>query len=207
MKCFLLVTTIALLATYIQTGNAIQLNCKFVTVANYPWGSIYECDATVVYDAQNVNRVTAVTGTHSSGKGNADVHGLRIQSQKLDHFLVNIHKFFPNLKLLYFLSTSIPHISNAHLLPLTNLEYLGLYNNSITSLESNLFAGFESIKFITFSNNKIKHVGLDFILPNTAHLFDFSKNPCIDMKAETPAQITELRQKLLVNCPPLNCCA
>lgn len=193
--------TVLLLTSNYKISSAIVLNCTYDLFPFHLVGAIYRCAGNISFDGDNSDKITKLDGTHQSGKRNADVQGLIIRSQDMEFFPVNIDEFFPNIIVLNFPLNSISHVSNAHLIPFPNLEFLALYSNKITSLDSNLFAGLNSLKFINFGQNNIKHVGHDFILPNFAEIYFYS-NTCIDKDATTAEQITFLRFSLMINCPP-----
>lgn len=180
---------------------AISLSCTFGMGTYDLIGSIYRCDASVLTDGVSNDNVTAVYGAHQTGKSHTNVLGLKIYNRNLQYVPINVEKFFPNIKVLYFESNSISHISNRHLIPFPNLEYLSLHTNRITSLDSNVLSGLNSLKYVTFSFNNIINIGHDFILPNAGRVF-FNKNTCISTEATTAAQITALRFTILVSCPP-----
>lgn len=181
--------------------DALGFNCVYSTAYYLNVGEVYSCNATLLHDEQNIEKVTSVFGTHQSGKTHADVEGLQIFSQDMEFFPVNIEAFFPNIKSLGFFSNFISSVNSTHLAPFLNLLHLDLWRNRITMLDSNLLAGLESIRFFSVQENNIKHVGHDFILPDSGLIF-FNSNPCISLGATRPDQIIDLRFQLLRNCPP-----
>lgn len=192
---------IVLLSVNCKISSGLGLNCTYGIGTYDVIGNIYRCDAKLLFDGQSIDNVTAVYGSHQSGKGYSDVLGLKIENQRMEFVPTNIKAFFPNIKVLMFQNNAISSISNSYLMTFPNLEYLSLHTNKLTSLDSNLLSGLNSMKFVTFSVNSIKHVGHDFVLPNTSRIY-FNSNKCISKEATTAAQITELRFSLSVNCPP-----
>lgn len=180
--------------------KALGFNCLFSMVYYVHVGEVYSCGATLLHD-ENIETVTSVFGAHQSGKGHTDVVGIQIYRQDLEFFPLNMEAFFPNIKAIAYISNSIFSINNTHLAPFPNLEYFSLLGNRITSLDSNLFYGLQSIRYISMQENNIKHVGHDFILPDSAEILFYS-NPCISMGAADPDRIVALRFELLRNCPP-----
>jgi len=183
----------------------IGLNCTFGSVSVVTIGSVYQCNAnSITIDVENKESITAVSGTHQSGRTNENVQALWILSKGMEYFPVNIAQFFPNIKAIYFGNNLISDINNQHLFPLPGLVFLNIRENRITSLPSNLFSGL-SMRMVSFDSNNIKYVGNEFILPNTSPTdgyFNFLNNPCISRQASTPGDITALRKSLLENCPP-----
>lgn len=167
-------------------------------------GSTYTCDTmSLTFDITNRESITVVNGTHQNGRTNADVLGFRIMNNGLEHFPVNIARYFPNIRGLDFRDNSISYVNSQHLFPLPNLVDLSLWNNTITSLDSDLFSG-HAMQLINLMGNNIVHVGHDFVLPNTVSngYLDFRNNPCINRRVSAPGDITALRISLLENCQP-----
>lgn len=180
---------------------SVSLDCTFsISIPGFV-AEIYLCSGKPSFDGQNSEKLTAVNGTHLPGKGNEDVQGLRVTNRGLTFIPVNVEEFFQNLLYLDLSLNYITYVSNNHLIPFPNLMRVNLNSNKIAQLESNLFNGLESIRYIDFIDNKIKHIGHDFILPDSGEIY-FNSNPCIDRGAITPDQIASLRHSLLVNCPP-----
>lgn len=184
-----------------STSNAMTVNCTFDIFPFHIIGVVYRCAGEVSFDGETDDKITAVYGTHLDENQNADVQGLIISSQNMEFFPVNIHEFFPDIKVLNFPLNAIRSVTENHLIPFPNLEFLALYGNRITTLESGLFKRLKSLKFVNLGRNRIAHVGHDFVLPATAEIYLYS-NVCIDRDAVTELEITHLRFSLMMNCPP-----
>lgn len=98
-------------------------------------------------------------------------------------------------------NNAITEISNRHLIPFLQLQFVGLYNNSITKVDSDTFADLNSMKLIDFGRNNIQNIGHDIVLPDNGDI-RFNDNPCVDVLAQNSIEIANLRFLLLVNCPP-----
>lgn len=195
------IVTVLILTIHCKVATAIVLNCTYDTFPFHLVGNIYRCAGTISLDGEYSDKITDLYGTHQPENRNDDVEGLIIRSQNMEFFPENIDAIFPNIKLLNFPLNSISHVSNAHLIPFPNLEFLALYGNKITSLDSDLFSGLNALKFINLGRNGIKHIGHDFILPKFGEIY-FYLNACIDEDAITAGQITLLRLSLMIKCPP-----
>jgi len=196
---FLIMMTTFLFVINANTTSAITLNCTFSIVIPAYVGEIYHCMGKSMDG--NGEKLIAVSGTHLFGKGNTDVQGLTASNNALAFIPVNIEEFFPNILYFDFSLNKISYVNSSHLVPFPNLMRLNLNSNQITELDSNLFSSSKSIKFINFSNNMLKHIGHDFILPEVGEAL-FSTNPCIDKNAVNRDQLTALRFSLLLYCPP-----
>lgn len=179
----------------------MTVNCTFDIFPFHVIGVVYRCAGIVSFDGENDDKITAVYGTHLADYQNADVQGLIISSQDMEFFPVNIHEFFPDIKVLNFPLNAITSVTANHLIPFPNLEFLALYGNKITTLESGLFNRLKSLKFVNLGRNRIAHVGHNFVLAATAEIYLYS-NVCIDRDAVTELEVTHLRFSLMVNCPP-----
>lgn len=180
---------------------SFTLHCEYPTPDLYH--GLYTCRGSRIGNSKNYldnGTVTELAGQHQAGKSNTDVQGLHFFADTMNIF-PNVRAFFSNIKLFYFELGSLSTISNDNLLQFPNLEYLKFSWNEVTSLNSNLFSGLKSLKSIDLSNNEIVHVGHDFALPDNATV-NFESNPCIDMSASTPKEITMLKLHLRVYCSP-----
>lgn len=182
--------------------DALVIKCSFDIFPFHIVGVIYRCDGNVTLEGDKDDKITAVYGTHLHEQGNVNIQGLIIRTQDMESFPVNIDSFFPDIRVLNFPVNSISSVTNRHLRPFPNLEFLALFGNQITSLDSDLFAGLKTLKFVNFGQNKIKHVGHDFILPPTVLQIYLYSNLCIDMDAVSELELTYLRFNLVMNCPP-----
>jgi len=187
------------IASYCKSTSAIELNCTFGNVFYTIPGSLYTCTATLLSNENS--DVTLVIGNHDNDRDHFDVEALRIQSQALQFFPTNVEEFFPNLKAFSFYNNSISSITNNHLRPFPNLEYLRVLLNNITVLDTNLFSNMTSVRYIDFDSNNLRHVGHDIDLPDTGYLY-FQSNPCIDERATTAGEIANVKLDLLRGCPP-----
>jgi hypothetical protein len=92
-------------------------NCTF---RNFGWsdtGSQYSCmDPTL--GNLHVTTLTAIYGTHLSGKSNTNVGGLRIHNKtSLNFFPGRMDNFFPNLAVIDFYNNNITQLSGDELNP------------------------------------------------------------------------------------------
>lgn len=95
--------------------------------------------------------------------------------------------------------------------PLEIVEHLSTFQysfrfmyNQLESLEGNLFEHNPNLRYVSFSTNRLTNVGHG-LLDNLPLLEQarFIRNPCIDVDANTPEEIEDLKRELVVSCPPL----
>ncbi|XP_037047385.1 uncharacterized protein LOC119082112 isoform X1 [Bradysia coprophila] len=193
-------TTILIIAVFLVIKcHGIALDCVFRSYSFALIGSRYVCVARVLFDANE--NVTTVYGLHETGKGHEDVHGIVMTSQNLEFVPTNIESFFPNVIAISLWDNHITSIQNRHLAPFPNFEYLWLEGNNLTSVDGGLFSGLNSMRFINFNSNRIRHVGHDLDLPLGGEV-RFTGNSCISQTAATPDAVATLKLNLLRNCPP-----
>lgn len=190
-----------LLAVHFELSWSLALNCTYGTQTFAPIGSMYTCEAGVLNDEGDDDTVTWIYGTHLAGKTHSDVHGFVIQSEGLKFIPKNVESFFPNIRALDVYDNLITSISNFQLRPFAHLVHFAAIDNEITSLDSDLFAGLPFLSYVSFSNNSIRHVGHDFLMPSLGKIY-FDSNDCISYIAENATQIDKLRFDLLLKCPP-----
>ncbi|KAG4072729.1 hypothetical protein HA402_001841 [Bradysia odoriphaga] len=147
--------------------HGISLDCEFRSNSSFPAiGIRYSCIGRVLFDGnENDENVTRVYGLHEAGKGHEDVHAIVIQSQNLEFVPTNIESFFPNIIAINLIGNLITSIQNRHLAPFPNLTNLSLQRNKLTSVDGGLFSGINSMRWISFAANSIRHVGHDLDLP------------------------------------------
>ncbi|XP_037029186.1 uncharacterized protein LOC119069240 [Bradysia coprophila] len=196
-----LIIAVLIFTTQCSYSSTTTLNCDFEMYPFDTIGSIYTCTGRItINEGAKVTQMYSVAG-HMSGKNNGNVLALRMNSKSMTTFPVNVENFFPNIKALHFGENMISHINNSHLNPFPDLRFLSMWNNHLTSLDSNLFAGLTSMSYINFEFNRIMYVGHDFVLPYSAEI-RFYSNPCISDMASTPDRISLLKFLLAVKCPP-----
>lgn len=143
------------------------------------WGyTYYSCNGTVSANESN-NDVIELLGMHKYGTNNSYVERVVLEEQNLTSFPASLENLFPHLRHIILSFNSITRITSGHLKPHKYLNILNMDHNQITSLESDLFDGLDSLFLINFDNNFIAHIGFDIKLPSQVHL---RKNTCIDVE-------------------------
>lgn len=121
-------------------------------------------------------------------------------THEFSSFPRNLERFFPNLEMIGILGP-LRSISAEDLAPWPNLILLNLAENSITTLESDLFQNSPKLLYLSFANNSIQTVGVDLLSKlNYLTSADFRGNICIDTFAETPEEIENLKVQLITQC-------
>jgi hypothetical protein len=195
-----MIKILAFLIASFSIVNAVTFTCYFQDDAWVEVDNQYNC---LVDTLGNLDEpeLTAVYGTHLSGKSNSDVGTLSMYGQNLTFFPQRIENFFPNLAAIYFNGNNISSL-NGDELNFPNLVLFGLNDNpALERIPGNLFSSTRNLQTVYLDNNNIKHVGeglLDGLNLNEAY---FWNNYCIDQYAEyNSTELAALIETLNNNC-------
>lgn len=191
------------LQALISTGFAVKMQCRFEMREMNQLPYTYACSSEGLSNISESESLTAVNGTHMSGKSNRDVQFLFITSERgLTFFPRNIDNFFPNLIAIGFQYCNISSLNGDELNAFNNLTWMALSNQPVLErIPGNFFANTPQMKTIFVYQNPIKYIGeglldsLEFL--NYAH---FGNNYCVNISAENPSEIPFLIEHLRTNC-------
>lgn len=193
---------ILIFLSIILGANGILLNCTYITAGWTGLQNLYYCDAKVSLQSTN-GTVSGVSGTHQSGRTDADVQGVSIfDVTDLTFVPQGITNFFPNLILIYFYNPGIKILNGNELDGYPHLEWFGLNNGNVESVAGNLFANVPNMKVVWFAGNNIKNIGWDLLNPvDPSGLIDFRVNHCINLNSQNnPAAFNEIVHTIRNNC-------
>lgn len=187
----------------ISAINSLTLDCPFETLnwANY-LGEGYTCYTPKLSNIAENQRITAVTGTHETGKNNTNVKVLNISfNTNLTYFPRGIENFFPNLIAIFISHTNITAINGDELLPFPKLTHFQIaVNPHFERVPGNLFSNNPLLQVISFYKNNIKHVGEGIMNGlNSLRWIEFNRNYCINQLAY-PKDVPTLVEFLRNNC-------
>ncbi|XP_070498592.1 toll-like receptor 1 [Chironomus tepperi] len=169
-------------------GDSVDMECKFENWTFTAVGDVYHCDLqnTVNIKSKESAVINSVAGNHALGKSNSDVAGFYSvdSSRVIEYFPRNLANFFTNIKMIFIRNGRIKEVQQSNLKPFPKLVYLDLTHNDIEFLEDGLFTYNPELKVVSFSSNKLIHIGTQVFenLNNLAWLYLFGNN-CISMKA------------------------
>jgi hypothetical protein len=193
-----------LLLVFTSSAQSVVLNCIFyMNNRGTTAGLVYECFS----HAENTGNSTfieEVLGTHLEGKGNADVECYFEGGDSLTSIPRNLASFYPNLKD-FFIYAPILHLSSSDLKPFPNLIRFQSHNGQFTNIEGDLFQYTRQLQHLQLTVPGLKSVGANLLtgLKDLVYVY-FGFGECIGtFQAETPERIQELKQTLLIKCPPL----
>lgn len=182
--------------------HAMIIYCDYGTMSWNGIEDIYECSVTAISAEKEV---TDIRGDHKGHNSNYDVEGLYVGNIHLTHIPKGIGRFFPSLRGIYLKNSGLQKISADDFKPFPYLTRFDSWNNKLESLDGNIFKYTPEMKWITFNNNSIIHVG-ENLLTNLAKLWDpsnkeakkvdFRSNPCIDFEADSYKQMQQMSTKL-----------
>lgn len=151
-----------------------------------------------------------VNGEHVEGHSNENVQMVYANKQigpcRLPRDMKN---FFPRIDGIKWIHGSLSTI-DADDLNFPDLNLLDLQDNKLISLPSDLFRNSHKLQWIQLDFNKISHVGRNFFDDlKEIGTIRFRSNPCMNVSAETPEEIEDLKLQLPISCPssptPLRC--
>lgn len=157
-----------------------------------------------VLNPDNNTELVGVQGEHLQGKENFDVQLLKGVNQDLPKFPKGVGNFFPKLKAIRLLQSSLRELSANDLKPFSDLIYIRIYNNPLSVVDGDSFKFNKKLKLVDLDSNKIEHVGPN-LLSHSKDLKEvkFENNICIDVNARTDEAIEALNQQLPIKCPPV----
>lgn len=184
-------------------GQASIFRCVFEMSTIGAIGEVYICTASWEPQGQDTRILEKVEGKHLTGKSNANVEHLSVETRP-DFIPKDIDKFFPNLKSLRWYKTNLSEISREDLRPFPQLIVLYLPVNQLLVIDGNLFSLTPNLRWISFIQNQIRHVGPDLLTNlNELERAFFNENPCIDDYASDREGIMRLNDLLPNACPLL----
>lgn len=194
-----------LLFAVISAASSLKLNFGCTDIA-WVYNEIrYPCGGSIELYGDN-DTLVEISGEHVSGKTNEDAQALQISDDRelFTRIPRGIEKFFPNLKGLNFMARKLTSISKEDLEPFPNLLVFVVQEASLIFLDGDLFKYNPKLKYMQFNNVNIRHVGYDFFIGlNDLEVVLFSNNPCINMYAQSPETILEIKRKISEQCPPM----
>lgn len=187
-------------------ANGLILQCNFKFFNAVIIGNHYSCQNAVFSSDGNSTHVVAVTGTHLSGKSNADVEGFSWinDEMQLSRIPKGIEKFFPKIASFNCHNGSLTSVTSEDIRVFPQLQLLSIHYNKLTSLDGDFFKYNPMISWIYFKSNQLRNIGYGLLdgLSNLTSA-NFGLNPCITFQATTPTEIQELKIKLRDQCPAL----
>ncbi|KAG5679132.1 hypothetical protein PVAND_008724 [Polypedilum vanderplanki] len=201
---FPILFAIFLISQGIKISNSFTINCDYRTNSLLVIGSVYLCETTNIPTSSGIT-VTNVTGTHLDGKNNNDVTCVGILGNWTLSFVPrNFSNFFPNIKAILIVYTTIETLFGDEFDEFPQLEYFAFYYSNLTTISSKLFEKTPKMVCVFFGYNMIERVGHDLFTPlNVTQLqrIYFDNNRCINRYVENGnttaiiSLINELREK------------
>jgi hypothetical protein len=175
-------------AVLCKLGDSVDIRCNYQTESWIAVDSVYECipQNTLNIKSRESAVINSNNGSHESGKSNADVTGFYSSDSTcvIEYFPRNLDNIFTNLKMIFIGNGRLKEIQQSDLRPFVKLVFLSLIRNYIEFLEDGLFAYNPELEFVSFSSNKIIHIGSQvFDNLNKLTWLRLNGNTCIDMEA------------------------
>lgn len=115
----------------------------------------------------------------------------------------NLVEFFPVMGGLDFSMNVIENLTAEDLRPHSQIGFLKLASNRLTSIDGELFKYNLYLNHVDFSDNQIVHIGNGLVdnLKNLNYI-NFQRNSCINTYANGRVTVVELAKTLSCQCPP-----
>ncbi|XP_070490900.1 leucine-rich repeat-containing protein 24-like [Chironomus tepperi] len=199
LLCFIILTHIQL-----SISTSQEVDCAYQNNHYDVFGSIYQCkvvgDLTITLKDQST--ITSASLNHSALKTNDDVLGFVSENKYMRYFPSGLEKVFKNLQLIHIKFTYIQELTQADMKPFPELMELDLHDNEIKILEDELFKYNPKLVFVSFSSNKIIHIGLTAFdgLNNLIYLY-LTSNACISSGAyRSHSQVLDIIEYAKIQC-------
>lgn len=192
----------ALLFAYLNLqSEALILDCTYSVTSLWKTDNVYVCTARVILVGDDCN-LTESSRNHLDGMNDSDVKGVSFDGNNLKMMPRNLSKIFPNLEALQISSSQLKEIKREDLVGFRKLEVFDLYNNQIRSIAGNLFENNLQIQHIRFSENPLKHVGLNAFKNLQLHTLYLNSAGCISDYGNNRAAVERLIMRMTDSCPP-----
>lgn len=198
------IKTLYLLAAIAAASNAVILHCPF-DIDQWPIiATSYGCQATVT-DTQNATHLVEVTGQHIPRFTDDDVEFIAVFfDTNMKTIPKGIGAHFPNLLLFSWGIGSLQSVSSDDLEQFPNLWVLSLSSNHLLSLDGNLLQHNPRLQSLSLQFNDIGSIGHNLIADlNDLRQINLRGNRCIDLSAQTRADVIEMIEILRVQCPSI----
>lgn len=185
--------------------NALVIDCNH---QKNRWTNLGDIDECIVYYLKYQDYDDPITqiSIEMSSIDAKDILSFYIRSSSDLYYIPSgLADHFINLKVLVIAFTGLKTLRQSDFKPLQKLENIYLDNNELESIEGDIFAFNPNIRFINLESNKIKSVANNVFDP-LARLqqLNFSRNICYSGKAESQAEVEELKEKIYEKCAPVD---
>ncbi|KAL7017976.1 hypothetical protein ACKWTF_010586 [Chironomus riparius] len=195
---------ILLIPFQLLNATSREVDCEYSNNHYDVLGSIYQCkvvgDLTITLKDQST--ITSASQDHSGSKSNDDVFGFVSDNKFIKYFPKGLEKVFKNLQLFHIRFTFIQELHQSDMKPFPELKEIDLHDNDIKVLEDGLFDFNPNLVFVSFSNNKITHIGLMVFngLNNLKYLY-LTSNTCTSRGAYlSRSEVLEVVEYAKIEC-------
>lgn len=180
---------------------ANKVNCEFKIFNWIHIGKKYDCNMEELNITLPNTVITHINGTHKWDKENSDVIGIEIYNQICHYVPQGMSTHFVNIEALWIYNSSLISIYASDLKQFPKLRVLVVQRNPLQYLAGNIFEFNPELQRISFSLNKLKHIGQDIFMPlRDLQIAGFTSNTCIDSFARTPNELEELKNEIKLKC-------
>lgn len=147
--------------------------------------------------------IRTVNGAEFTGEVDDSVEGYRSEDKKSQYFPRGLQNFFiaDNFKFIAIWSAGLKELHQEDLAPFVNLKVFSLYGNEIEVLEKDLFKKNPKIEYLGLGQNKIKSVeGKVFRTLKNLNALHFDGNACASRQAVEKHDIWDLVEEINAEC-------
>lgn len=177
-----------------SSSLAQSISCEYWT-----YDPAYICEMNID-NPNGYDAFTSISGTHVSGKTNADVTQLSVAGITSTNFPRIICNTFPNLLTIHFPYVGVTSISDFSFAGCSRLDFLDLYGNSISQISSSAFVNNRQLYHLSLANNALTNVPAN-LLANQATLveLELNRNSLTDIPSTFFNSLTSLKDVRLMN--------
>lgn len=185
----------------LTSTHSLDITCDFYDDEWEILGNVYTCSVKNLNTRIPNENVTNILGTHSEGRSNKDVVKLNIQKQTCEFLPRGFEKFFPNLEGLRIAESGLVALTKSDLSVFPKLRNCDMYNNYLSSLESEIFANCPLLEYLYFGFNQIRTIGHNILMPlKKLKKANFQDNVCLSENAQSKDEIVALQKVLNFEC-------
>ncbi|KAL7013757.1 hypothetical protein ACKWTF_015565 [Chironomus riparius] len=194
---------VLILLQFATINYSFNIQCNYITNDWLAIKEVYECEVknNLTTTSRELSIVENVSGSHRSGYKDQSVTAFFLKEKGINYFPTGLQHAFENIKAISIQNDKIKEIRQSDLKFLPKLLVFEIHKNEIEVIEDELFAYNPNLQYVSFSGNKIVHIGLKVFenlqkLTYLRLLNNFCINrEAIDDAAETIKIIEDVKSK------------
>ena len=140
-----------------QLCHGVKLKCEFRDVSYHLVDSLYSCVVTSFVNPYNNLTIDGYSGEHLANKNDADVKGIYIRDTNTKYIPTNLGSLF-NLTALSIQNTELIEITAKDIHGMQDLESISFHNNKMSTVPLDFFVTLLKLRFFDLSGNQIEEL-------------------------------------------------